>query len=89
MLAGLIDFFTRLDEKDTWLKNLLKASLGEPVNYVNVYRNDVMMQSCKVLIFEPGFSQEIGNSLCSIENVKACSINNLEAFIIKLERQHL
>ena len=48
-----------------------------------------MMQSCKVLIFEAGFSQEIGISLCSIENVKACSINNLEAFIVKFEKQHL
>ena len=38
-----------------------------------------MVQSCKVLIFEPGFSQEIGISLCSTENVKACRINNLQA----------
>jgi len=41
-----------------------------------------MVQSCKVLIFEPGLSKEIGIGLCSNENVKACRSYGLEAFII-------
>jgi hypothetical protein len=40
-----------------------------------------MVETCKVLIFEPGFSQEIGISRSSTE---ACRVSNLQVFIIMI-----